>query len=348
MIWTEWDKLTEVIVGRVYDPDQFANEAVNTEWMDNEFIDGFSRILQETNEDLDNLSRILQFQSIKVHRPKRLDYKQETTRMLDTFLPFPAVCPRDLQFAYGNNILSTVGSEVDRFNESDFFTQILTEKFREGRNLLSMPQPLLSNEEKSYSNLEGQILYHSANLLKIGDAILYSVPYGDGRPGKGTYAGLDWIKRNIGYDVEWVEFQRSGHADGGMCLIKPGLLMVKDRTLIPSQLSDWDVIEIERKPLSEYFNTITERGWYKDKVSNWLNHWMGKVGETIFDINGLSIDSETLMTNGYDRVMAAKLKEFRVELVPFDFRHRYFWDSGLHCVTLDLSREGSNERYIDV
>ena len=95
MIWTEWDKLTEVIVGRVYDPDQFANEAVNTEWMDNEFIDGFSRILQETNEDLDNLSRILQFQSIKVHRPKRLDYKQETTRMLDTCLLYTSPSPRD-------------------------------------------------------------------------------------------------------------------------------------------------------------------------------------------------------------------------------------------------------------
>lgn len=347
MIWTEWDKLTEVIVGRVYDPNQFAVEAFNSDWMGNEFVDGLSRIFRETNEDLDKLASIFSDKSITVHRPKNLKYKQETTRMWDTFFPFPSVCPRDLQFAYGDVILSTVGSEVDRFNESDFFTQILTKKFHEGRNLISMPKPLLSKEDRSYEELEGQILYHSANLLKIGDAILYSVPYGDGRPGKGTYAGIDWLKRNIGHDVEWVEFQRSGHADGGICLIKPGLLMVKDRSIIPPQLSSWDVIEIEHKPIPEYFTNISASGFYKDKVRHWLNDWIGHVEETMFDINGLSLDSNTLMTNGYDKDMAAKLKKYGVELIPFDFRHRYFWDSGLHCITLDLSREGSAERYID-
>lgn len=346
MIWTEWDKLTEVIVGRVYDPNLFATEAANTEWMGNEFIDGLSRILYETNQDLDKLASIFSSKSIKVHRPKNLKFKQETTRMWNTFFPFPAVCPRDLQFAYGNTILSTVGSEIDRFNESDFFTQILTEKFHQGRNLISMPRPLLSEDNKSYKQLEGQILYHSANMLKIGDAILYSVPYGDGRPGKGTYAGIDWIKRNIGYDVKWIEFSRSGHADGGICLIKPGLLMVKDKGIIPPELSNWDVIQIDYKPIPEYFNTITAKGFYKDKVKVWLDQWIGHVEETIFDINGLSLDSGTLMTNGYDKDMAAKLKKYGVELIPFDFRHRYFWDSGLHCVTLDLSRNGSKENYL--
>ncbi len=53
MIWTEWDKLTEVIVGRVYDPNQFAIEATNIEWVDDKFIDGLSKIFDETNEDLD-------------------------------------------------------------------------------------------------------------------------------------------------------------------------------------------------------------------------------------------------------------------------------------------------------
>ena len=346
MIWTEWDKLTEVIVGRVYDPNQFATEAANTEWMDNEFIDGLSRILYETNEDLDTLAKDLTAMGIKVYRPKNLNYKNENTRMWKSFFPFPSVCPRDLQFAYGNTILSTVGSEVDRFNECDFFNQILVKKYHEGRNLISMPKPSLSNEDKSYKQLEGQILYHSANLLKIGDAILYSIPYGDGRPGKGTYAGIDWIKQNIGYDVKWIEFQRSGHADGGICLVKPGLLLVKNKKHVPKELSNWDVIEIEHKKIPEYFQTITSKGFYKDKVKTWLNSWIGNVEETLFDINGMSLDSNTLMTNGYDKDMATKLKQHGVDLIPFDFRHRYFWDSGLHCITLDLSRNGERETYI--
>ena len=41
-----------------------------------------------------------------------------------------------------------------------------------------------------------------------------------------------------------------------------------------------------------------------------------------------------------------QLKKYGVEMIPFDFRHKYFWDSGLHCVTLDLSRNGERESYV--
>ena len=40
MIWTEWDKLTEVIVGSTYDANSF------NEYDDTEFVDGLSKILE--------------------------------------------------------------------------------------------------------------------------------------------------------------------------------------------------------------------------------------------------------------------------------------------------------------
>ena len=33
-------------------------------------------------------------------------------------------------------------------------------------------------------------------------------------------------------------------------------------------------------------------------------------------------------------------------MVPFNFRHRFFWDGGLHCVTLDLVRDSKKEKII--
>ncbi len=34
-----------------------------------------------------------------------------------------------------------------------------------------------------------------------------------------------------------------------------------------------------------------------------------------------------------------------MEPVYIPWRHRYFWDGGLHCITLDLVREGTQQNY---
>ena len=66
----------------------------------------------------------------------------------------------------------------------------------------------------------------------------------------------------------------------------------------------------------------------------------------MFDINLLSIDERTVITNGYDKDVETQLKANGVEMIPFEFRHKYFWDSGLHCVTLDLKRQGGPDSYV--
>ena len=340
MIFTEWDKLTEVIVGSTYNLDSLK------QFSDNEFVDGMSKILEETEQDFSKLSNIFKDHNVKVHRPKQLSLLKENTRTWSSKFPYPAICPRDFHVAYGNTILSTIGGDCNRYTESDYFLDIMLEKFKEGRNYISMPKPLLQSDYMEYEQLEGQILWHAANIIKCGDMLLHTQPYAPGQHGRGTYAGLDWIKRNIGYDVKWAEIPRTGHADGKIALIKPGLLFCWDPTAIPEELKNWDYIKLERKPLPNYFNDIKIQHFYKDKVTSWLNHWIGYVDETVFDINVVSIDANTVITNGYDSEVERKLKKHGVDMIPFDFRHKYFWDSGLHCVTLDLSREGERQSYV--
>lgn len=341
MIFTEWDKLKEVVVGSSYDTDSLK------QFNDNEFVDGMSKILEETEEDFQTLTKIFQDHDVKVHRPKKMPLKDEKTRNWEARFPYPAICPRDFHFAYGNQIISTVGGDCNRYTESDYFLEIMLEKFNEGRNYISMPKPLITSEYQEYKKLEGQILWHSANLLKCGDTIIHTMPYSIDEHGRGTNTGLEWIKRNIGHEnINWVEIPLSGHADGKLALIKPGLLLCRDPSEIPKELKDWDYIKIEKNSLPEYFKSIKIQHFYKDKVSNWLNHWIGYVDETVFDINVISIDEHTVITNGYDKNVENQLKKHGVEMIPFNFRHKYFWDSGLHCVTLDLTREGDLDNYV--
>ena len=41
----------------------------------------------------------------------------------------------------------------------------------------------------------------------------------------------------------------------------------------------------------------------------------------------------------------AFLKKHKMEPIHVPWRHRFFWDGGLHCITLDLNREGVQQDY---
>ena len=341
MIWTEWDKLTEVIVGSTYDVNSLS------QFDDNEFVDGLSKILEETEEDFKSLSSIFESNGAKVHRPKSIELSPEQTRYWRSEFPYPALCPRDHHIAYGDTILKTYGGDCNRYTEGDYYVDIMLEKFQEGRNYISMPSPILKSHYQHYETMEPQIMYHAANMLKCGDTIIHSIPYvnSDDRSydARGTRAGLEWVKRNLPSDTKYIQVNEKGHLDGTMAIIKPGLLLTWDKNIIPEEMKNWDYIELDAWELPEWFHELRQHHFYKEKVTDWLGHWIGYVDETVFDLNVVSIDENTVITNGYDKRISDKLKEHGVEMIPFDFRHKYFWDSGLHCVTLDLVREGNRE-----
>jgi hypothetical protein len=80
-------------------------------------------------------------------------------------------------------------------------------------------------------------------------------------------------------------------------------------------------------------------------VNTWLEDWVGYVEETVFDVNMLSIDQNTIICNNYNKEVFDHFKKHKVEPIIFNFRHRYFWDGGIHCITQDLYREGTQEDY---
>lgn len=333
MIWTEWDTLKEIIVGRVYDPQDLDDIE------DTEFRNGLQRILEESEEDFYDLSQLLQSYGVKVHRPN-CEYKGD--------FRYPAVCPRDMHIVYGEQIVATIGGDPNRFYERQHYTDIIWNMT--DRRYSAMPTPALPRNYMPYKSQEGIPLYHAANILKCGDTLLYTAPYNDNtypltrQFGRGTQAGLKWVQDTI--NAKWIGLHESGHADGKLALIKPGLLMCWTPDMIPEELKSWDYIQVPKQPVPEQFWQSKIQPIKAKNVAQWLDSWIGHVDETIFDVNILSVSPELVITNGYDKDIAAQLKRYNVEMVPFDFRHKFFWDGGLHCVTLDLTREGTCESYV--
>jgi hypothetical protein len=82
-----------------------------------------------------------------------------------------------------------------------------------------------------------------------------------------------------------------------------------------------------------------------DVVETWLGHWTGYVEETVFDVNMLIIDPKNVMVFSYNKKVFDALHRYGITPHVVPFRHRYFWDGGIHCVTSDLHREGVIQDY---
>ena len=82
-----------------------------------------------------------------------------------------------------------------------------------------------------------------------------------------------------------------------------------------------------------------------DLVETWLGHWTGYVEETVFDVNMLIIDPKNVMVFNYNKLVFDALERYGITPHVVPFRHRYFWDGGIHCVTTDLDRSGTMQDY---
>ena len=67
--------------------------------------------------------------------------------------------------------------------------------------------------------------------------------------------------------------------------------------------------------------------------------------ETVFDVNMLIIDPKNVLVVNYNKALFECLERYGITAHVVPFRHRFFWDGGLHCVTSDLHREGQMKNY---
>ena len=52
-----------------------------------------------------------------------------------------------------------------------------------------------------------------------------------------------------------------------------------------------------------------------------------------------------VICNNYNEKVFKKFEEYGITPHVINFRHRYFWDGGIHCITSDLDRDGERIDY---
>ena len=138
--------------------------------------------------------------------------------------------------------------------------------------------------------------------------------------------------------------------------MKPGLILsIQNITTFADTFPGWEVVYLQGEswekvqPFLDLKKKNKGRWWIKgseydqeliEYVETWLQDWAGYAEESVFDVNILVIDQQNVIVNGYNKQAFEAFDRHGVTPHICPIRHRYFWDGGIHCVTLDLDRDG--------
>jgi len=162
-------------------------------------------------------------------------------------------------------------------------------------------------------------------------------------------------------EYRWHPVDTGGHSDGTYCPVKPGLIVsLQDVPTYKDSFPGWEVVYLPGQSWTKVGKFLDLKRKNKGKwwvpgeelnddftyfVESWLSHWVGYVEETVFDVNMLVIDQHNVVCNNYNKLVFDALARHGVTPHVVNFRHRYFWDGGLHCITSDIHRTGAMQDY---
>lgn len=311
-----FDPLKTCLVGRTYTKENFKHIK------NNKITDPLFRILDETEEDYQNLIQILETAGVKTIRPSLVEQTDINHR--------PANQPRDDMIVIGN----TLYVNNNRPEYKELFDQIDHIEYVENCD----QQKLVSS---SFIHRLGKDLHWGTHRPEWKDSTLVN------------HYTKQWT--NQGFNVNVMEHE--GHGDCTWCVPKEGCIVTLfDIQNYKEKFPGWDICYLEDKywdQMSPFRQVKQKNGgkWWVpgeenndpfiDYVEEYLKDWVGYAEETVFEVNMLSIDQSTIIVNNYNKTVFDFLEKHHITPVIAPFRHRWFWDGGVHCVTQDLYRDGS-------
>jgi N-dimethylarginine dimethylaminohydrolase len=152
-----------------------------------------------------------------------------------------------------------------------------------------------------------------------------------------------------------------GHGDAVFCPVAPGLIIsLNDVPTYADTFPEWEVVYLPPSNYAhmrefEYSMKRIKGRWFMPgfeqdhnlitMVDHYFDEWVGQVSETVFDVNILVVNPKNIVVSSHNDQVEAACARHGIEVHVVPFRHKYFWDCGIHCVTNDLSRVGDIKDY---
>lgn len=369
-VYQNWDALQVCVVGRCYPPEFY-------QWIiDNRTRSLFEKIAYETEQDFQVLIKKLQSFGVEVLRPELpaqplVDGKYvkppispaDYTAMIGNTFYYNDhyVYPAKIQQMYADVKDSNwppcqTWAEFESLPTHIKDECLITHGFDRYRyNVLPL------HLEGCYDNILN-LVQAQGNQIRRNFNYLVSTAQVN-RIGKDLYFGTDPCERNLAdyqrsLDLEFAHTRNhivdtQGHSDAVYCVVCPGLIVTTSHMPdVGVHYPGWEIVQLQSKNEIDYEHYLqlkqNHRRWWipgfeqdnaiLDFVEKNLAHWTGDIEETIFDVNMLIVDEKNVLMFNHNQQIEKVLQRYGITAHIVPFRHRYFWDNGIHCVTSDLHR----------
>jgi glycine amidinotransferase len=363
-----WDSLKTCIVGRSYPPSFYS-------WIKKSTVRNlFEKIAFETEEDYQSIIKVLQKFDVEVLRP---ELPVENFR--NGIFVQPPMCPRDHMVMIGNTFYESISSNFDQIHYNNIkdpawpdcenwndFNQLSKSIQNECIQIYNFGKTQIFNNE--YDRIFNHIR-NQKNTVMSGKSYVNGAMIS--RIGRDLYFGTesydqDLLKLKQQINNEFTTTRNhivntGGHSDATYCPVCPGLIIsLYDVPTYADTFPDWEVIYLPNQSWDAVLEFLKlkkknkGRWWIPgfeqdqdvvDIVEQWLGHWTGYVEETVFDVNMLIVDPKNVIIFNYNKQVFDALDRYGITPHVVPFRHRYFWDGGIHCITTDLHRNGDIQDY---
>ena len=371
-----WDPLKVCVVGRSYPPEFYS-------WITVPHVRSlFEKIAIETEEDYQNIIKKLESFGVEVLRPELphetfvdgkyvpppMTPRDYTVMIGNTFYENIGCHYIDLAIGY-NNVKDPGWPRVNSVDDFKQLPQWIQQECKQVHGLSPDNLYIKFETNHCYDKILDKIRAQGNTVVSafhqdVNGAMI-------SRIGRDLYFGTESYQDNPEeisrmMAQEFPNYRNhvvvtGGHSDGTYCPVCPGLIIsLRDVPNYSETFPGWEVIYLpiqgwaRIKPFM-YLKEINKGKWWIpgfeqdqaviDVVETWLGHWTGYVEETVFDVNMLIIDPKNVMVFNYNKQVFDALERYGITPHIVPFRHRYFWDGGIHCVTSDLHREGVQQNY---
>lgn len=325
---TGFQPLKTVWLGDVY-PENFYDHYTD------ELRDSLCRLTERTKQDLGQLEKKLIDLGVTVQKPK---FESIDNYISDNQLTKPPICPRDWAFVLDNTLYITPQYE----SGIEPWQWAIDNYVQEGNNVNILNR--FSKEPDPWC----WVVFSS--VVRVGKDIF--IDYSKNSPEIESNLQIVCDELSKKYRVHVTH--TGDHSDGVFCPVAPGQIFSTHYKKSYSQtFPNWDVFFLTDTSKNNISDTINSNGYngrwqrpdhylpyYSNQLLDYAKDWLGNSNETIFEVNMLIVDEKNVICIAEDDAACKKLESIGITPHVIDFKTRGFWDGGIHCITLDIYREG--------